>query len=344
MNLIEKYRDQAELAFAAYSTLYSGISGNEYRRALEDDGKGMASPQASAFSANWRVVEQYNDTDTGLSATVFQEIATGKSYLAVRGSEPSDFLNDILTADGGILLHGIPDLSGQYRSLYAKVADWQASGVLSGSFTVAGHSLGGWLAQGLAVDLGASVEHAYVYNAPGVFGGIFGDALQRLNAALGTTFLDPPSLSNVTNLRAGEGSSFIAGLGQALSSPIGILIEDQTRSDISDPAGSRNHSQRVLVDSLALYALFSRIDPTASLESITKIIESASANNGNTLESALDSLRTLFQQNYQYGNLDYEAVPTPSSGTATSRDVYYANLQSIQRWWDASPFTALGKR
>lgn len=56
MNTITEYYKQAELALAAYSTLYSGISGDAYTKALKDDGKAMSSAQASAFAAKWNVV------------------------------------------------------------------------------------------------------------------------------------------------------------------------------------------------------------------------------------------------------------------------------------------------
>lgn len=339
MSNVTTYFEQAQLALAAYSNLAPGMTRDDYELALRDDGKAMTPTQAAAFAAKWSVVAQYNDAATSLSATVFQEIATGKHYLAIRGTDPTD-IGDLL-ADGGILLHGIPDLSDQYQSLHAKVVEWQTNGVLPGAFTVAGHSLGGWLAEGLAVDFAASIEHTYVYNSPGLFGAGFGDLMQQINDALGTSFLSVPTLANLTNIRASDGLSLIAGLGQPLSPPIGILIEDQTQPDIGDPAASRNHSQRALVDSLSLYALFAKIDPGASVDAITKIIESASAKNGDTLERTLDALRTLFQQNYQYGHLYYDATPTLSGDTPTGRDDYYSNLQSLQTWWDASPFTAL---
>lgn len=365
MNNVASYFEQAELAFAAYFNLSPGMAIDDYELALRDDGDGMTPTQAAAFASRWEVIDQYTHshsevlptyddagnltgyatltTSNGLSVTVFKDKVTGKRHVAIRGTEFTD-IGD-LTADGGILLHGIPELSEQYQALKSKIEAWQSNGTLTGTFTVTGHSLGGWLAGGLAQDFAGSVEHTYLYNTPGVEGALDG-ILQQLNEALGTSFASAPSLANLTNIRASTGISPIAGLGLPLSQPIGIHIEDQKLFDALLPGGadtplSLNHSQRVLTDSLALYALFARIDPDVSVESISKIIKAASAKNGNTLETTLDALRTLFQQNYQYGHLDYDAVPTLDSGTAASRDDFYTKLHSLTAWWEASPFTAL---
>jgi len=50
------------------------------------------------------------------------------------------------------------------------VQEWFDNDILSSGFTVTGHSLGGFLAGGLMVDYTSYVDHAYVFNAPGVGG------------------------------------------------------------------------------------------------------------------------------------------------------------------------------
>ncbi|MDY0014277.1 MAG: hypothetical protein RBS40_15490 [Rhodocyclaceae bacterium] len=109
MSLTEKYFEQSELALAAYAkNLFSGISGDNYRAALEDEGDGMSPSQADSFAENWRVLDQYNDDTTGLSATIFQKVVdgnpTGPKYLAIRGTEPE--ANDLIT--DGLLGLGLP--------------------------------------------------------------------------------------------------------------------------------------------------------------------------------------------------------------------------------------------
>lgn len=100
MSTITEFYKQSELAFAAYSTLYSGISGGAYTDALKAN-NGMTLTQATTFAAKWSIIAQSEDPMTGVSATVFQEVATGKRYLAIRGTQgPTDYLADYLILNG----------------------------------------------------------------------------------------------------------------------------------------------------------------------------------------------------------------------------------------------------
>ena len=181
--MFQYYFGHAELALAAYAFLDSG---KPSKPALID--AGMSDVQAENFATKWIVVEQYTHSEieevpvyddggniisyitrtvsNGLSVTVFEDAATGARHVAIRGTEITD-LGD-LTADGGILLHGTPNLSGQYQSLKSKIEEWRASGVLADPFTVTGHSLGGWLASGLAIEFADTIEHTYLYKSPGI--------------------------------------------------------------------------------------------------------------------------------------------------------------------------------
>jgi len=169
MNGILDYYDQAMLALAAYSNLVAGMSGMEdegYKAALQAGGSGLSPTQASSFASKWKVIDQYTYSEqipvyddggnitsyitssNGLSVTIFEDIATGERHVAIRGTELAD-IGD-LAADGGIILHGVPQLSEQYQALKTQIEAWQSNGTLAGTFTVTGHSLGGWLAAGLA--------------------------------------------------------------------------------------------------------------------------------------------------------------------------------------------------
>ena len=141
----------------------------------------MSIDQASRFALNWRVITQYNHPTNGLSATVFAD-ASGNKYLAIRGTDDG---YDLATDAIDIALLGSTAHQAQYASLKTKVTEWLGSGTLSPSFTVTGHSLGGFLATGIAADFAGNVSHAYLYNAPGL-GGILGsippfDALRSLS-------------------------------------------------------------------------------------------------------------------------------------------------------------------
>ncbi len=101
MSNTAEYFKSAELALAAYADLDTGTPDVDK---LKADGKGMTATQAADFASRWTVVgTPYNDIVTGVSATVFQEIATGKKALAIRGTQgATDYLADYF------ILNGVP--------------------------------------------------------------------------------------------------------------------------------------------------------------------------------------------------------------------------------------------
>lgn len=260
-----EYFQQAELSLAAYGTFESGTI---KPADLTKDSVGMAAAQATHFADTYNVLAQYNDTaaeggaDSGLSVTIFQNKQTGEKYLAIRGTQDG---KDLLTDLKDVLLLGSTSLQAQYASLKQKVEEWtQPGGLLAGgSFTVTGHSLGGFLAAGLTGDFADRISHAYLYNAPG-FGGIIGTFL----STLGVT--SPPDSTRISNLKAEAGPSLIAGLGVQIAKPIPVEIEDQTAAGISNPPAALNHSQQVLTDALAAQAAFARLDASQQLRSTGK--------------------------------------------------------------------------
>lgn len=317
MSTITDFHVQADLALAAYANLTSGISSTAYTNALTDDAAGMTLAQATVFAAKWNVITQYTDPLTGVSATVFQAVSGGPKYLAIRGTQGlTDYLADYL------ILNGTPStLNPQYQSLKTQVQAWLGNGTLSPGFTVSGHSLGGYLAAGLVADFGSSISRAYLYNAPGN-----NSLVSQIAQALG--FSGMPDASKITSLRADAGISPISGLGNDFAPPISIAIENQFLSDVSNPPGSYNHSQRVLTDSLALYAACAQLDPTANVSTITNIIKASSNLNVNTLETALDNVRELI-----FGATTPGTVPEDREG-------YYTNLKQLTDWLAARPNTA----
>jgi len=247
MSQINDYFIQAELAMAAYANLNVGApSQGELIQA------GMSSVQAAQFASKWVVVEQYNDPITGVSATVFEEVGTGKKHLAVRGTQdPADFVADYL------ILTGVPsELNPQYLSLKSKLNEWLGDGTLNQGFTVAGHSLGGYLSAGLIADFSTSISHAYLYNAPGN-----NSLISQVMVDMGIA--SAPDASKITTLQADAGISPIAGLGNDFSPLNEVFIEDQLDPNlISTAPASLNHSQQVLTDSLAVYSLFATLGTT----------------------------------------------------------------------------------
>lgn len=320
MSAIQDYFSQAQLALAAYANLQGG---NPNTVALQDGG--MSLLQANRFASEWTVVTQFKHSEThtyvdetgstivttssnGLSATVFQD-KSGKRYLAVRGT---DDLNDVWTDITDVAILGTPARQAQYAMLKEKVSGWIRDGVLPANFSVTGHSLGGFLAGALLVDFPTAIEHAYLYNAPGV-----GGLVASLRLLLGLENDPSIGLSKVSNLRADAGISPIAGLGLAWGTPIPIAIENQLASDVIGAPAARNHSQQVLVDALAVYWLFDAVQPGIDVDAVSTLIKAASSKASDTLETSVFSLGKLF-------------LLTPPSISTTDRNTLYKAIYDIR--------------
>src|SRR5437660_713776 len=84
----------AQLSEAAYANVSKG---KLIPKALQDGG--MAAEEAIKFAADYLVIDRYSD-GTGVSATIFQDLA-GKRYLAIRGTDdPIDAAADFILANG----------------------------------------------------------------------------------------------------------------------------------------------------------------------------------------------------------------------------------------------------
>lgn len=165
--------NQSLLAMASYADATANFA--DSLKAI-----GMTNAQANAFTSSWSVVSQHTDPATGVSATIFQETATGQKYLAIRGTQAS---GTDLTADG-LLALGLPsNLNPQFTALKTQIDAWLTDGTLGGSFTVSGHSLGGYLAAAVKQTYSQATD-AYLFNAPGV-GGVLGSLADALTSALG---------------------------------------------------------------------------------------------------------------------------------------------------------------
>jgi len=299
---IQNYFLQAELALAAYANLVPGTPNTDE---LVKSSVGMSPTQAASFAERWRVIAQHTDVSTGLSATVFQATAGGAKFLAVRGTESQ--LGDLM-ADG-LLALGIPSgLNPQFAALKTKVTAWLADGTLGGSFSAAGHSLGGYLAAALKEVFAAQVTDAYMFNAPGV-GGVVGSVANLFSSAFGLT---GTTTTNVWNLRGSEGASVITGLGSQLSEPIRIQIE------AAGGLGFANHSIVRMTDALAVHAMLGELFPDLQLGQLGGIIDASGAVMSDSLEGALDAVRLLL--------LGGATQRTPTD----DRDALHANLLAVR--------------
>jgi pimeloyl-ACP methyl ester carboxylesterase len=296
----------------------------------------MANGQSEFFAANWEVVDTYQhvndpypfyDPNTGvylgnqtgsngLSATIFMNRNTREVVLAVRGTHD---VNDII-ADIDVAVLGLPTRQGQYQSLRQRVLEWIAEGTLPAQFAVTGHSLGGFLATGLALEYPQHVTHAYAYNAPGI-GGLTGrnvlDTIARVYHITGGAY-DP---THFTNVRTKPGNSMISGLGNQPAPP--ILIEGEDHGLIG------NHSIVPLTDSLALYDAFGELSSSDAIPSIGAIIRGTYSTEHGRLEAALDALRQTVL-----------GIPQTATG-ADNRDAFHANLIALR---DSAAYQGLAFR
>jgi len=320
---IESYFEFAQLSMAAYANLSVGISGDNYRNALI--AAGFSEVSADKFVATYTVASVSDPSVTGFSATVFEKIpAQGQTQvervLAIKGTnDPADILIDFVN----LAILGSENLNPQYLALRSYVNNLNQILLNGSSFTVVGHSLGGFLAQALAKE-NPQVAQAFTYNAPG-FGGAISSILTNLGVQ-SPTQLD----SRITNLVAFDGISPIAGLGQHFGALLDVFI----------PTGTplSNHAIATLTDALALYGLFERLDPTnLTLPDIGDIARASANQPDRSLGTALDALRKLFGQP---NDPSFVATPAFMSGDTdqTNRNTYYANLNTLTSSLPSVPF------
>jgi Ca2+-binding RTX toxin-like protein len=336
MSQINAYYTQAQLALAAYGTFQNGLPPN--RNALINTGMGLT--QADNFAADWRVVQQYDESHSihivdprsglilgqgvgsnGLSVTLFGKtdangILTGEQAIAIRGTEftVADLLTDAI--DIGIL--GTAKYQSQYTSLTSKINEWLQNGVLSSTFTVTGHSLGGFLAAGIAIDFPLQAQQAFLFNAPGITGVVGSVVAAVWNVLHPGQSISITSNLPITNLRADAGLSPISNLGIPIVDPTYIHIENQNSSTVNPKASVRNHSQGTLTEALAVYDLFSRASSGIGVDDVSAILKASSKSEGGTLEGAVNALSKLF------------GVSSPPLQDNVSRDDLYLAIGGLQ--------------
>ena len=325
MPTMNDYLKYAETAFAAYANNLVSGQGNATKY---ENFAGMSPAQAQQFDATWKVLAQ-QDLSDGFSAVLFQQVDAqgnpiGEKVLALRGTEASHWGIDYLTDVVNIALLGTSVGMPQYNSLESFYQALVTQGKLGAaeSITVTGHSLGGFLSQAFTAKHDSVVSAAYTYNSPGF------SAATGVLSGIGTELLEFFSItdasipsSKIFNVRATDGTSLTSGLGQMIGYVQGGAIESS-----SDPV--HNHSITTLTDALALYAAYAKLDPTASVTTITNLIKASSNLNVNTLETALDNVPELI-----FG------ATTPGT-LSEGRESYYTNLKQLTDWLNARSSTA----
>lgn len=104
---------QAQLAEAAYAD-FSKVT-TSTKQALIN--AGFSDAQATAFVAEWEVIDHVPDTSSGFSATIFRNKQSGGYTLAIRGStDMNDFTEDAaLIAKDGVAVRQLADLYNYWQ-------------------------------------------------------------------------------------------------------------------------------------------------------------------------------------------------------------------------------------
>ncbi len=212
MATISEYFEQARLSEAAYSEglesgwLGGGTEQKPSRYTLQLIDGGMSKTQAIDFANKYKVIDQYTDTESGFSGTVFED-TSGKIFMVIRGTEQTAFTTDWPTNIADIGSDGIaidqaiamynwyqrlitPEGGGATQYIYHKEISvlgviiqpaWleEETWVIGGSgeheggglvgksdIAVTGHSLGGHLAMSMSRIAPNLVTSAMTFNSP----------------------------------------------------------------------------------------------------------------------------------------------------------------------------------
>ena len=338
--------ENAEMAWAAYAIKDEKIE-NRLKSLKEED---FSNTQANAFMARYpKVLKVADEEKTGFQAAVFQDLK-GQLTLAIRGTEKSDWKD--LVADGQIVMNGMA--YDQILSMYnwwQRVSHAQGTSVLQyrlknnalvsskisatgelaaalaqdpdRKIDVTGHSLGGHLAMAFGALFAKSTGQVTAFNAPGFkstsqSAGISNVAFfKTLGGAM-------PTGVNTVNVIADEASigkapwSAIAGLHNRPGEWVNLSIEDQSNepliSSLTTTLITKNHSQMVLVDALAVYKMLGQLDPqwpkgnTNAFKSLLHIASNESYRSLECLTDAMETFMGVNTQNLPVGHKQREAL------------------------------------
>jgi len=340
----------AEFALASYyDHLFVGAPQSTV---LQGEGDGMSKPQADAFAAQHLIaLPTYSHFLSDFQATVFKD-AGGNLTLAIRGTEgllSHDFLiTDIMIADDGAAFDQLIELYNwwlrvgseegtlvpQYRLkpfTEFEVEQWTtttATGEITaalasdpdGKIDVTGHSLGGHLAMAFNTLFPEKTGKVVVFNAPGFENNV---VVQQFFAELGGQVPVASNSTNIVNVVANEAiigeqpTHVVPGLYPRLGAMVDISIENQMAAEEPDSFGAFNHSIVALSDTLAVYELLSRLDPTLTPHTYSRLLSQSTMGTAASYARIVDGLQKLLgidNVDLPYGNNNRDALYTAIYG------------------------------
>ena len=136
--------------------------------------KGDFSPlQAKKFFERYDLLKHCPNTDSGFSATLFQERETKEYTLAIRGTEfkleqIKDLINDYYIGTNNDNMNKVVEQYFDMLLFYEETLKplMQEKGITK--INITGHSLGGYLTQLFALSYPHIINEVYTFNAPGV--------------------------------------------------------------------------------------------------------------------------------------------------------------------------------
>lgn len=340
------YFDMAQLALAAYSDFSNSrrVDGSydesEVKRRLSEKNKDkdFTLRGAEDFTRVFEVVDQFTDPNlllNGFSATVFRNKQTSQLYFITRGTENSgDFLADGalaigITARSQIismgnyvlrLQAGAGNVARQIKAstiLPSDGVEWDLSRIVFGvgsglslnQLVVAGHSLGGYLATIFGRTFNDKVAAAFTFNAPGAYGG-FGllDNIAGLLGRAPSGFLDAGRQTNLV------GDYIVSAVPGRRGETVRIFEESDA------------HSQKSVVDALALYSVLGALDPNLKAGDVRDIVRASANRDADSIESSLDGLRKIF-----LGPQIAATKPSGAEDTDSTREVFYQNAGELRQ-------------
>ncbi|MDP2035439.1 MAG: calcium-binding protein [Polaromonas sp.] len=203
-----------------------------------------------------------------------------------------------------------------------------------GKLDVVGTSLGGHLAMAFAGLFGSQISQAVAFNSPGFaptsdVSNLFSALGGRVPTAGSPNILN--FISDEAN-KSGDSLEVIAGLHSVPGQRVDVPIEDQFLTNVPDPKfPSYNHDQRQVDDALTLYAIFSRMQPDLSLESLRTLMRNAAVGPAASLENLVNASESFL-------GLSKSVLPASNAG----RDALHSAMGRLGAALDGPLSASLG--
>jgi hypothetical protein len=187
---------------------------------------------------------------------------------------------------------------------------------------VTGHSLGGHLAMSFGAMFDTATANVTAFNAPGFL--TTPTNVEFFNRLNNSAIPNGAKTTNVIATDTGQRDvnfSAIAGLWSRPGQAVNVPIENQWMSDEPNPPASRNHSQQILTDSLAVMALLESLDTGLTTERYKSLLAGAATGTAGSYEGIVGALRGLIAGNgsaLPIGNAQREALYQALYGVQTS--------------------------